>query len=222
MIRDGSLTYVDEGPFRPLELTRIELLAENIRNVKSDPNVYPSPIQIQAAVFEKGTLRADGHADLLAEPHATLKTETIALENVDLAYFKPIVERYSMTVRQGSLSAFGNVEYGTDTQRIDIAELRVRSADVDYIHKKAESVATTAGKEVDSAAKKYSDTAELVVNIDKVQVQGKLGFINAARDPQYRLFLSDLDLQIANLSNQSKQGLTTRIGPGQINGQRRH
>ena len=78
MIRDGSLTYVDEGPFRPLELTRIELLAENIRNVKSDPNVYPSPIQIQAVVFEKGKLRADGHADLLAEPHATLKSETIA------------------------------------------------------------------------------------------------------------------------------------------------
>ena len=218
VIRNGSLTYVDEGPFRPLELTRIELLAENIRNVKSDPNVYPSPIQIQAAVFEKGTLRADGHADLLAEPHATLKTETIALENVDLAYFKPIVERYSMTVRQGSLSAFGNVEYGTDSQRIDIAELRVRSADMDYIHKKAESVATTAGKEVDSAAKKYSDTAELVVNIDKVQVQGKLGFINAARDPQYRLFLSDLDLQIANLSNQSKQGLTSGLVRGKLMG----
>ena len=100
---------------------------------------------------------------------STLRTETIALENVDLAYFKPIVERYSMTVRQGRLSAFGNVEYGTDSQRIDIAELRVRSADMDYIHKKAESVATTAGKEVDSAAKKYSDTAELVVNIDKVR-----------------------------------------------------
>ncbi|MGZ8490014.1 MAG: DUF748 domain-containing protein, partial [Candidatus Binatia bacterium] len=44
IIRDGSLTYVDEGPFRPLELTRIVLLAENIRNVISDPNVYPSPV----------------------------------------------------------------------------------------------------------------------------------------------------------------------------------
>ena len=146
MIRDGSLTYVDEGPFRPLELTRIELLAENIRNVKSDPNVYPSPIQIQAAVFEKGTLRADGHADLLAEPHVTFKSETIALENVDLAYFKPIVERYNITVRQGRLSAYGNVEYGAKTERIDIAELRVQERGRDYIHKKAESVAKTAGK----------------------------------------------------------------------------
>ena len=218
MIRDGSLTYVDEGPFRPLELTRIDLLAENIRNVSSDPNVYPSPVRIEAAVFEKGKLRADGHADLLAEPHVTFKSETIVLENVELAYVKPIVERYNMTVRQGSLSASANVEYGTKSQRIDIAALRVQSADVDYIHKKAESVATAAGKEVDRAAKKYSDTAELVVNVDKVQVQGKLGFINAAREPQYRLFLSDLDLQIANLSNQSKKGLTRALVRGKLMG----
>ena len=203
VIRDGSLTYVDDGPFRPLELTRIELLAENIRNVKSDVNVYPSPIQIQAAVFEKGTLRADGHADLLAEPHATFKTETIALENIELAYFKPIVERYNITVRQGLLSAHGNVEYGAKTERIDIAELRVQAADADYIHKAAESVAKTAGAEVDSAAKKYSDAPALVVNVDKVRVQGKLGFFNAARDPQYNIFWNNLDLQIDNFSNQS-------------------
>ncbi len=205
MIRDGSLTYVDDGPFRPLELTRIELLAENIRNVKSDANVYPSPIQIQATVFDKGTLRADGHADLLAEPHATVKTETIALENIELAYFKPIVERYNITVRQGSLSAQGNLEYGAKTERIDIAELRVQGADADYIHKAAESVAKTAGAEVDSAAKKYSDAPALVVNVDKVRLQGKLGFFNAARDPQYNIFWNNLDLQIDNFSNQSNK-----------------
>ena len=223
VIRDGSLTYVDEGPFRPLELTRIELLAENIRNVKSDPNVYPSPIQIQAAVFEKGTLRADGHADLLAEPHATFKTETIALENVELAYFKPIVERYNFTVRQGRLSAYGNVEYGAKTERIDIAELRVQEADADYIHKAAESVAKTAGAEVDSAAKKYSDAPALVVNVDKVRVQGKIGFFNAARDPQYSLFWNNLDLQIDNFSNQSdKERPYDRSRARQIHGQRRH
>lgn len=203
VIRDGSLTYVDGGPFRPLELTRIELLAENIRNVISDAGVYPSPVKIEAAVFDKGTLRADGHADLLAEPHATFKTETIALENVELAYFKPIVERYNITVRQGRLSAYGNVEYGAKTDRIDIAELRVQEADVDYVHKAAESVAKKAGAEVDRTAKRYSDAPTLVVNVDKLRVQGKLGFFNVARDPQYSLFWNNLDLQIDNINNRS-------------------
>lgn len=218
VIRGGSLTYVEEGPFRPLELTRIDLLAENIRNVRSDPNVYPSPVQVEAAVFEKGKLRADGHADLLAEPHVTFKSETIALENVDLTYFKPIVERYNITVRQGSLSASGNVEYGAKTQRIDIAELRVQNTDADYIHKLAESVAQKVGVEVDRTAKQYSDTPELVVNIAKVRVQGKLGFFNAARDPQYSLFWNNLDLQIDNFSNQSNKGPITGSARGKLMG----
>ena len=218
VIREGSLTYVDDGPFRPLELTRIGLVAENIRNVRSDPNVYPSPVQIEAAVFGKGKLHAEGHADLLAEPHVTFKSEALALENVDLAYFKPIVERYNITVRQGRLSAYGQVEYGAKTQRIEIAEVKVQDADVDYIHKRAEPVAKTAGKEVDSAAKKYSDAPSLVVNVDKVQAQGKLGFINAARQPQYRLFWNELDLQIANFSNQSSKGVMTGSARGKFMG----
>ena len=218
VIRNGALTYVDDGPFRPLELTGISLLAENIRNVRSDPNVYPSPVQIEAAVFGKGKLRAEGHADLLAEPHATFKSETIALENVDLAYFKPIVERYNITVRQGRLSAYGNVEYGAKTERIDVTELQVQDADVDYIHKLTESVAKTAGKEVDSAAKKYSDAPSMVVNVDKVRVQGKLGFVNAARQPQYRLFWNELDLQIGNFSNQSSKGVMTGSARGKFMG----
>ena len=152
-----------------------------------------------------------------------MKTETIALENVELAYFKPIVERYNITVRQGSLSAYGNVEYGAKTERIDIAELRVQEADADYIHKAAESVAKTAGAEVDRAAKKYSDAPALVVNVDKVRVQGKLGFFNAARDPQYSLFWNNLDLQIDNFSNQSdKESPMTGSRARQIHGQRRH
>ena len=218
VIRNGSLTYVDEGPYRPLELSQIGLLAENIRNVKSAANVYPSPVHIEAAVFQKGRLTADGNADLLAEPHAVFKSDKLALENIDLTYFKPLVERYDITVRQGTLSAYGNVEYGAKTERIDISEVRVQNADAEYIHKLAESIAQKAGEEVDRTAKKYSDTPELVVTVDKMRVQGKLGFFNAARDPQYRLFLNDLDLQIANLSNQSNKGPITGSARGKLMG----
>ena len=218
VIRNGSLTYVDGGPFLPLELTQIALLAENIRNVRSNANAYPSPVHIEAAVFQKGRLSADGNADLLAEPHIVFKSDKMALENVDLAYFKSIVERYNMTVRQGSLSAYGNVEYGAKTERIDISELRVQDVDAEYIHKLAESIAEKAGKEIDSTAKKYSDAPGLTVTVDKVRVQGRLGFFNAARDPQYRIFWNDLDLQIANLGNQSSKGPITGSIRGKLMG----
>jgi hypothetical protein len=217
-VHNGSLTYVDEGPFRPLELRQINLTAENIRNVRSDPEVYPSPVLIEAAVFDKGRLRAEGHADFLAEPHVAFKSKALSLEEIDLAYFKPIVERYNFTVRQGNLSAFGNVEYGAKTERIDISELRVQNADAEYIHRTAESVAKKAGEKVDQTAKKYSDSPELAVNINKMRIQGKLGFFNAARQPQYRIFWNDLDLQMANLGNQSSEGVITGAGRGKLMG----
>ncbi|MGH7927933.1 MAG: hypothetical protein ACREQV_09080, partial [Candidatus Binatia bacterium] len=57
VIHNGKLTYVDEGPFRPLELTDVNLRAGNIRNVRSEEGAYPSPVQIAAVVFGKGKLK---------------------------------------------------------------------------------------------------------------------------------------------------------------------
>jgi len=210
-IKNGKLTYIDEGPFRPLELSAVNFVAEDIRNIRSDPNVYPSPVTIDAVVFGKGRLQAQGHADFLAEPHVAAKSDKIALENIDLTYFKPILDRYDISVRQGSLSAFGNIEYGTKTEHIDIAEIRIVNADAEYVHKSAEPVAQKAGREVDQTAKKYSDAPTLTVAVDKVHVTGKLGFTNAAAKPQYHLFWNDLNFEIDNLTNQSdKKPMTGR------------
>jgi uncharacterized protein involved in outer membrane biogenesis len=39
-IRNGDLTYVDKGPFKPLHVTKLNFITENIRNVKSEKGVY--------------------------------------------------------------------------------------------------------------------------------------------------------------------------------------
>ncbi|HSF57102.1 MAG TPA: hypothetical protein VLD83_03445, partial [Candidatus Binatia bacterium] len=40
-IRNGELTYIDKGPFKPLHVTRLNFITENIRNVESARGVYP-------------------------------------------------------------------------------------------------------------------------------------------------------------------------------------
>ena len=69
-VREGELTYIDSGPFKPLRLSRINLTAENIRNIRSKDRVYPSEVHLEGVVFNAGRLRLDGHADFLAEPHS--------------------------------------------------------------------------------------------------------------------------------------------------------
>src|SRR5688572_16717764 len=73
IVRDGEAVYVDPGPFKPLRLSDIQIRADNIRNIHSKARDYPSELELTAVVFEKGSLKIDGHADFLAEPHVGLK-----------------------------------------------------------------------------------------------------------------------------------------------------
>src|SRR5438034_455588 len=88
-IREGDVTYLDSGPFKPLHVNRVNATAENIRNIRSKERVYPSEIHVEGLVFDAGTLWLDGHADFLAEPHATVKA-ALRLDEIELDYFRPI------------------------------------------------------------------------------------------------------------------------------------
>jgi hypothetical protein len=205
VISNGEITYVDEGPFRPLELTGVNLRAENILNVRSGQGVYPSPVHVEAIVFGKGKALVDGNADFLAEPHVSFKTD-LSLENIALDYFKPLIERHNFAVHKGTLSANGNMEYAANTKYINIGEIRVRDANAEYINRTADSAPETAAKKVDKVAKEYSDAPTLAVNVDKVYINGRFGFLNTARNPQYRIFWDPCEVQISNFTNQSGDG----------------
>jgi hypothetical protein len=209
VVRDGELTYVDQGPFRPLELSKVNFRAENIRNVRSEQGVYPSGVHLEGVIFDRGKLVADGNADFLAEPHVSFKAD-LSLDQVDLEYFKPIIERYNFTAKGGTLSVSGNMEYAAHSKYINVDEVRVQNIDGEYLHKKStETPAETASKKVDATAKEHSDAVTLQVRVDKVRVNGKVGFLNQAAEPQYRLFLDQTELQISNLSNQAEDGVMT-------------
>ena len=206
VIHNGELTYVDEGPFRPLELNGVNLRAENIRNIRSDEGVYPSPVHIEAVVFGNGKLLVNGNADFFAEPHVSFKTD-LALENIALNFFEPLIERYNFAVHRGALSANGTMEYAANTKYINIGEIRARDVNAEYINRTADSAPETAAKKVDKAAKEYSDAPTLAVRVDKAYINGRLGFFNTARKPPYRIFWSPCEVQISNFTNQSEDGV---------------
>ena len=86
-VRNGDFVYIDEDPKRPLQLSRINLIAENIRNIRDDKAVYPSPVRADGVLFGKGRGVVDGHADFLSEPypgvHVLYQLEHVPLERLD-------------------------------------------------------------------------------------------------------------------------------------------
>ena len=206
-IRDGSLTYVDAGPFKPLQLSRVNATAENIRNTKSRDRVYPSDVRADGVVFQSGEFWLDGRADFLAEPYAGIQT-ALRLDRVELGYFQPILQRYNLSVSRGTLSLTGNVEYAPTVARLVLDRVGVQGVAAEYVHtpRTAEVEKERAQRSL-AAAKRVANKPDLDLRIGRLEITGaSLGFVNRAATPEYRLGLTNTNLTVENLGNQGRDG----------------
>lgn len=217
-IRNGDLTYVDKGPFKPLHVSKLNFTTENIRNVKSEKGVYPSPVELEGVVFDNGKAEFKGHADFLAKPHIGIKGD-IDLSQITLDYFKPIAERYYFSVRKGTLSTKGTVEYNSEFAKVLVAAVDLRGLDADYLHRDTaagptEKVTKEAGKAEREAANK--STFEL--KVDRVSIDGRIGYVNQAAKPPYHVFLDNAKIEVENVSNHLTEGVAKARVTGKFMG----
>jgi Domain of Unknown Function (DUF748) len=205
-VTNGDLTYVD-GPFKPLRVRSLNIVATNIRNVRSPDRTYPSEFHVDGAVFESGRLSADGHADFLAEPNPTFRAD-LKLAGIELDYLKPITNRYNVSVDKGILSAEGMIESGKDTTRVELARVAILDVRVDYLHAATTAVAEqTQRAQAAQAARKVNNAPGVLLSIKELRVRkSTFGFVSKATTPAYRVFLADTDGTMTNLSNHETQG----------------
>jgi hypothetical protein len=206
-IVDGSVTYIDDGPFEPLEVTAVNFRAEDIRNVKSKARDYPSPVHLDAVVFKRGKVVADGHADFLAEPHLGIKAN-IELARIELDYFKPVTNKLNVSVKGGVLDAKGLAEYAPTIKVVDLDEATVRGVQVEYSHTPArEGVIQAATAKTAQAVKDVSNKPDILIRARAMKVaDATVGFVNKTVSPSYRAFLTQTNLTIDNFSNQREDG----------------
>jgi len=206
-IRNGDLTYTDKGPFKPLHVTRFNFTTTNIRNVKSEKGVYPSPVDLEGVVFDNGKAKFKGDADFLAEPHVAIKGD-LEMDQITLDYFKPIAERYQFSVRKGSLFARASIEYAAEVQRVIVSNVTLTGLDADYLHQEAGTAPTEKiTKEAGKVARQTANKPTLEVKIDRLDLDGRIGYINQAAKPPYNVFLEGAKVQVQNVSNHLKDGV---------------
>jgi uncharacterized protein DUF748 len=218
-VLEGDVTYVDQGSFKPLHVSRLNLSADNIRNVRSQERVYPSDIHLEGVVFDAGSVWLDGRADFLAEPHVGVEA-ALRLDQVALDYFKPITSRYNLTVDRGTLSLAGAVEYAPKRTRLILDRVLVQGVALEYRHlphtAEAEQVRA---QQTAQAAKKVAGKSDTELRIDRLDVvKSTFGFANQAASPAYTLVLTDTDLTVQDLSNQRRDGRASVRLEGQLMG----
>lgn len=206
-IQDGSLLYLAADPTaKPLQLSRVTMVAQNIRNRAARRVSYPSPVSLEGVLFDTGKVQFRGAADFLREPYSAVLGQ-IHLVRVPLDRLTPLAQDYNLKTTGGLLSTEGTVEYTPDTQQAHLTGLRFEDLRVDYVTSKA-----TKAKEQEHArqavklARQVRNAPHLLLQVDELKlVHSQIGFVDEAAAPPYRLFMSDVSLRLANLSNQANK-----------------
>jgi hypothetical protein len=219
IVRNGSLTYLEDGQTRPLTVSRIEAVATGVGEVPSAADVYPSRMRVTGVVLDDGWFQIDGHADFLAKPHAGFKAD-VALERIVLARFAPIAAPYGFTVAAGTVRANGQVEYAPQIAIVDLEEIRIDGLQADYAYRKrAAPSVKEAARAAREGAKKVSNDPGAWFKARRLGVHGAtLGFVNEQATPRYRVFFTDMNLVFENFTNQFTEGTATASLTGRFMG----
>jgi len=206
-IVEGHVTYYSGGPFAPLHMSHVNLDADNIRNIKSRAHDYPSAVHFDARLFDTGVIAADGHADFLAVPHPGVKAD-VALEHIDLDYFKALVYGYGVSIKNGRLSANGLIEYAPTAKVVDLHDASVEGVTVEYTHTPARAgIVQKATAKTAAAAQQVTNEPGVLLRARTVRVTGStVAFVNRAVTPGYRAAVSGLALTLENFSNHLADG----------------
>ena len=207
-LTNGRLTY---DPGKPgadqLEIERIDMEVHNITNRPEENEEYPSPLHVSARLPDQSQIEVEGRANLLAVPVARVDAN-LSVERLHLTNVLPVAGRFNVQCREGALDLNGRVQYSKESTVVAIKELRLQDARIDYVHS-----AATKPKEVQHAKKvaqkakeAHTDSTTWVKVEHGTVLNSEVGFVNKATNPEYRVFISDMDLEVENLSNRLEEG----------------
>ena len=103
------------------------------------------------------------------------------MDEVQLDYFRPIIERYNLSVRNGRLSLAGNVEYAPKVTRLILERVLLQGVALEYRHLPATAQAEQARVEQTAAlAREAATTSTAELRIDRLEIV-KSAFGNAGQ-----------------------------------------
>ena len=126
------------------------------------------------------------------------------LKEIPLDYFRPIIARSNLDIRNGVLRLAGEVEYGPKVQFAHLQDLTIRDMRLDYVHTAPTAAAEAARRQAvgQAASKVTKKNSETILRVDHLALENcDVGLVNKAKNPGYRVYLAPLAVRIENYSN---------------------
>ena len=216
---EGEVTYADVDAVPLLHLSQLHVRAANMQHIGTQDPAYPAEISLAGRVFDAGEVLLEGRADFLTEPYVSLKAQ-LTLAHVEVEALRPLVGRYHIAVRNGTLSGVGTIEYAPHTKVVHLQSVTLSGVQLEYMyHPQPAAAQSQRAKKGAPAAQAMTPDSALLLRADQVTlVKSHVGFVNTAANPKYRLFVTDTEGHLTNLSNRLTDGATSGKLPGHLMG----
>jgi hypothetical protein len=200
-IEDSSFSYRGQADYPPLELTKIQLTVENIRNIRSPEGEYPSTVQMEG-VLPSGRVNISGKANFLAEPFPGVSAD-FEVNNVELKPFVPISSLLNLEINSGTLNGAGHLEYSPWKHQVHLTNVELKNPLVNYREKgksknRKQEVAKPEPSRDREELSENDKPFQLVVERATMK-NGELGYINQTTQPPYRIFFNNMELYVAGI-----------------------
>jgi hypothetical protein len=207
IIEDGDIVYIQNTVSPPLHVARLNFTTDNIRNIHAPNNTYPSKLHADLVIFGKGRATIDGHANYLEQPFPGARTR-FTIENVPLSAFDPEIRQINIRVSGGRLSSNGLLEYSPKVTRVQVDNATIDGVGIQDVHAPATQHAETQRvKETGKQIEKQNNRPAVDVQVREFDVtRSSFSYTDKTKDPAYRIFVSDADIALENLSNHQQQG----------------
>ena len=206
-IDDGDVVYIQDAVSPPLHLARLNLTTDNIRNIHAPDNEYPSKFHANLVIFDTGRAAIDGHANFLEEPFPGARAK-YTIENVPLSAFDPEIRQINVAVNGGKLASNGLLEYSPKVTRVEVDNATIDKVALGYLHapstkQEEKQRVAAAGSQI----KKQNNRPAVDISLKEFDLtNSSFSFTDQTMDPAYRIFFSDANLALKNLSNHQNQG----------------
>jgi hypothetical protein len=171
-IEDGALHYRDFGskPKVDIVISKIGLVATNLRTVEEKGELLPARVQVQATCFESGTLNLQmALAPLKPSPTFELKE---SLRGVQLVKLNDILEAYAdLKVKKGEFGLYTEVA-AKDGSFLGYTKPIIRDLEVDKGGKANRTLLRKLWAEIAAAAGWLFSNSEQVQLATKIPVEG--------------------------------------------------
>lgn len=205
-IDDGDVVYIQDAVSPPLHLTKLNFTSDNIRNIHLPNNDYPSHLHASPIMFGNGRATIYGYANYLEKPFPGARIH-FTLENVPLSAFDPEIRQINVAVSGGRLFGSGLAEYSPKITRVKIDDMKLEGVGVNYVHMPATEQAEArrvkaAGRQIE----KQNNRQAVEINVSELDItHSNFSYTDKTKNPNYRLFLTDIDLTLRNLANHQQR-----------------